>query len=117
MRKRFSTALLGVAAGVLATAGPLGAHAQGIGMGQACQADAAKLCPGVQPGGGRVLACLKQHEAELSAGCQAALPRLSQCAAQVQQLCGQGKPREMRSCLKEHREALGAACQGGAQPG
>lgn len=108
-----------LAAAVLAGlwAASTAALAQGAGMGQACKADAGKLCPGVQPGGGRVLACLKQHEAELSPDCQAALPRLSQCAAQVQQLCGQGKPREMRNCLKDHREELGAACQGGAQPG
>jgi hypothetical protein len=37
-----------------------------------CAADAAKLCPGIPTGQGRVLACLKQHAAELSASCRAA---------------------------------------------
>lgn len=104
---------LGLALGAWAPA----ARAQGAGVGQPCHADAGKLCPGVQPGGGRVLACLKQHEGELSGDCRAALPRLSQCAALVQQRCGQGGARDMRSCLKAHRDELGAVCQGGAQPG
>ncbi|MFO1058567.1 MAG: cysteine rich repeat-containing protein, partial [Dongiaceae bacterium] len=38
----------------------------------ACAADAEKLCKGVQPGGGRIQACLKQHSAELSPACTAA---------------------------------------------
>lgn len=40
---------------------------------QACRADASSLCSGVERGGGRILACLKQHESELSSGCSAAL--------------------------------------------
>jgi len=34
-----------------------------------CKADAARLCPGVSPGGGRLIGCLKQHENEISVGC------------------------------------------------
>jgi len=34
-----------------------------------CKADAARLCPGVKPGGGKLLGCLKQHENEVSVGC------------------------------------------------
>ena len=39
----------------------------------ACKADAEKLCPGVQPGGGRIAACLKQNEAQVSAACKDAM--------------------------------------------
>ena len=39
----------------------------------ACKADADKLCPGVQPGGGRIAACLKQNEAQVSAACKDAM--------------------------------------------
>jgi hypothetical protein len=38
----------------------------------ACADDAQKLCSGVQPGGGRILACLKQHEDSLSGKCKQA---------------------------------------------
>ncbi len=36
----------------------------------ACKADAKKFCSDVKAGGGRLMACLKQHEAELSAECK-----------------------------------------------
>jgi hypothetical protein len=35
-----------------------------------CAADAAKFCENVKPGEGRVAACLKEHEAELSQACK-----------------------------------------------
>lgn len=38
----------------------------------ACADDAQKLCAGVQPGGGRIIACLKQHEDSLSSKCKQA---------------------------------------------
>jgi hypothetical protein len=37
---------------------------------RACRADVQKLCKEVQPGGGRIAACMKQHEQELSPGCR-----------------------------------------------
>src|SRR5215813_9724219 len=36
---------------------------------EACQPDVAKFCSDVQPGGGRIVACLKQHASELSDAC------------------------------------------------
>ena len=38
-----------------------------------CKADVARLCPGVQPGGGRIIGCLKAHKEEISIGCGKAL--------------------------------------------
>lgn len=38
---------------------------------QACKSDAEQLCKGVKPGQGRILSCLKSHEANLSPACQA----------------------------------------------
>ena len=34
-----------------------------------CKADVARLCPGVQMGGARIIACLKEHKMEVSVGC------------------------------------------------
>jgi hypothetical protein len=38
-----------------------------------CKADVARLCPGVQMGGGRIIACLKEHKEEVSIGCGKAI--------------------------------------------
>lgn len=38
----------------------------------ACAEDAKKLCAGVQPGGGRIVACLKEHKDSLSDRCKQA---------------------------------------------
>ena len=38
-----------------------------------CKADVARLCPGVQMGGGRIIECLKAHKEEMSIGCGKAL--------------------------------------------
>jgi len=40
-----------------------------------CETDIQKLCPGVQPGGGRILACLKQHQADVTDGCKQAVTK------------------------------------------
>ncbi len=37
---------------------------------QACQADFEKYCPGVQPGGGRVIKCLSEHLDQLTPQCK-----------------------------------------------
>jgi hypothetical protein len=41
----------------------------------ACKSDVDKLCPGIQPGGGRIIACLKQNQAQVSAACKDALAK------------------------------------------
>lgn len=40
---------------------------------QACKADLKQYCKGVQPGGGRIVACLQTNQANLAPPCQAAL--------------------------------------------
>jgi hypothetical protein len=39
----------------------------------ACMADYLALCPSVAPGGGRVVACMKEHRNQVSAGCKLAV--------------------------------------------
>jgi hypothetical protein len=59
--------LLAVPAVMAADAAAGGAAAPGS---NACKADAEKLCPGVQPGEGRIKACFKQHKDQLSPECK-----------------------------------------------
>jgi hypothetical protein len=40
-----------------------------------CRTDVESLCPGVQPGHGRIAACLKENEAQVSAPCKDALAK------------------------------------------
>jgi hypothetical protein len=35
-----------------------------------CRADAARLCPGISPGGGRLAQCLREHAKQISAPCK-----------------------------------------------
>ena len=42
---------------------------------EACSADAHRLCPDVKGGHGRIIACLKNHERELSDSCKEEMGR------------------------------------------
>jgi hypothetical protein len=56
----------------LAFSGPSALAQQAEAM-KYCKADVARLCPGVQMGGGRIIACLKEHKMEVSVGCAKAI--------------------------------------------
>jgi hypothetical protein len=49
------------------------ADAPGGPVADACKQDVQTLCPGVQPGEGRIAACLKGKRSKLSDGCKAAI--------------------------------------------
>jgi hypothetical protein len=58
--------VLGLALGLTAGA----AVAQTAAEREACQADFEKFCPGVKPGGGRVVECLSKHLDQLTPQCK-----------------------------------------------
>jgi len=101
--------MLSLLLGLLAVSAP-GFAADGSPT-QACRDDVRKHCSAVKPGGGRALACLEQHESELSASCQAALPTLKRCGQEMKALCGDSSPRETRSCLRSNADKLSAECR------
>jgi hypothetical protein len=87
----------------------------------ACRADVEKLCKGIQPGGGRIAMCMKQHESELSPGCREAIAGAKKqieefaeaCKPDAEKLCkgvppGQGR---IARCLVEHKSELSAGCR------
>lgn len=56
----------------LMSAAPVALAQQAAAM-KYCRADVERLCPGLQPGGGRIIGCLKAHKEEVSIGCGKAL--------------------------------------------
>ncbi len=78
---------------------------------KACGSDMRQHCSRVSPGGGRVLACLQQHESGLSATCQSELPKLAQCRQEVQRLCGDGTLAQWRTCFESKHEQFSPECR------
>lgn len=86
-----------------------------------CKADAEKFCKDVKPGGGRIILCLKQHEAELSAECKAKGLELKKdledlqesCKGDAEKLCKGVEPGEGRlaKCLKQNQDKLSETCK------
>jgi hypothetical protein len=95
----------------------------------ACAEDAQRFCADVQPGGGRIMQCLRQHAAELSSGCKDAMQRLGgpggrksmmrgnpwakDCEADVAKFCQGVQPGGGRimQCLQGHAGELSSACK------
>ena len=94
---------------------PLSARAQ-----DACKVDTERLCKDVSPGGGRIIACLKSHESELSPACKekmaagkAKLEKIKEaCQSDADKFCKGIQPGDGRfaACLKSHESELAPAC-------
>jgi hypothetical protein len=97
----------------------------------ACNSDIQALCASVQPGGGRILACLKEHQDKVSDTCKQAVMKAAQtqpppapspdainaaqaaCNSDVQALCASVQPGGGRilACLKEHQDKVSDSCK------
>jgi len=86
-----------------------------------CSDDVAKFCKDVQPGGGRIARCLKQHEQELSPACKQHAAEVKQrgqefraaCEDDVLKLCAdvQRGGGRIVNCLKQHEQELTPDCK------
>lgn len=90
-----------------------------------CDEDAARLCQGMQPGGGRVAKCLKEHSSELSAACKDSMTKAKARARaktkSFKQACGQDARKfckdekrgggRILKCLTQHQDELSPACK------
>lgn len=108
---RFAVAVAALSV-VLASAHPAAAVAE------PCRDDARKLCPNVQPGGGRIPACLRTKLAQLSPGCARVIKGSLEavraaCAKDTQKFCKDLAPGGGRiaSCLREHAAELEPTCR------
>lgn len=100
--------------------GGAGAKAQGLievqEIVEACRADYFRLCPGVRPGGGRILECLSTYQRQLSTPCRDALAiaiAVRSCRFDYNRFCRDVDPGSGRvlSCLRAHERDLSYECR------
>jgi hypothetical protein len=92
-----------------------------------CKDDAAKFCKDVQPGEGRIMQCMKEHENELSPACKERIVEMKKGAQEVREacqddamkLCQDVKPGGGRiiNCLREHEKELSPECKARMEKG
>jgi hypothetical protein len=92
-----------------------------------CAEDVAKYCKDVQPGEGRIIKCLKEHDKDLSPACREKGAEMQQkmndlrkaCEGDVQKLCKGVQPGEggILKCLKEHEKSLSPDCSATMEKG
>ena len=85
-----------------------------------CADEIEKFCKDVKPGGGRIIECLKAHEAELCAACRGKIGELQgfikdcehACSGDIAQFCKEIQPGGGRiiKCLRERDKELSPSC-------
>jgi hypothetical protein len=84
---------------------------------KACVGDIKSLCAGIQPGHGRVKACIKSHFSDVSAPCQAVLMKAATISkvggADVKKVCADVKPGggRIEACMKSHLSEVSDPCK------
>ena len=92
-------------------------------FGRACRADVDRLCPAIEPGEGRVIGCLSQHQVDLSPSCAAEMKWFDEtrekvatirrnCAADARRLCGNvpNRSEALVECLESNEDQLSPGC-------
>jgi hypothetical protein len=106
--------------GIALTLWSSGAAAQDRSTARACARDITARCAGVQPGEGRIRACIKEHFQDLSESCQARLTKLAAvaktCVPDVKEKCasvkpGRGRIARVAACLKSELASLSDPCK------
>jgi hypothetical protein len=85
--------------------------------GRPCAGDIKTLCAGIQPGEGRIKACVKSHLTNLSPTCQDRVLTVAVtgkvCKTDVTKLCAGIVPGTggIRACIKSHMAEVSDACR------
>ena len=96
---------------------PVGAMAQGTAVRQACGTDIQQYCAGVEPGDGRLRACVQEHFAAFSETCKQALVSsvalVKACKDDVQRTCPDIQPGggRIQACMKDHFTEYSDRCK------
>ena len=85
--------------------------------GNPCASDIKTLCAGIQPGEGRIKACIKTHLTDLSPSCEDRVLTVAVtgkiCKADVTNLCAGIVPGAggIRACIKSHMAEVSDSCK------
>jgi hypothetical protein len=96
---------------------PVGAMAQGAAVRQACGPEIQQHCAGVEPGEGRLRACVKEHFVAFSEPCKQAMLSsvavVRACKADVQRTCPDIQPGggRIQACMKDHFAEYSEPCK------
>jgi Cysteine rich repeat len=96
---------------------PANGMAQQAAVRQACATEIQQHCAGLQPGEGRIRACVEEHFAEFSEPCKQALLNsvalVKACKADVQRTCPGVQPGggRIQACMKEHFAEYSEPCK------
>ncbi len=114
----FITLVFAVSAAIAQTNGP--APRAGGNFRADCGEDLQRYCAGVQPGGGRLVECLKSHTRELSMACGNMITAAArgggrlraECGEDLQRFCAGERPGGGRlvECLSSHAREVSAGC-------
>lgn len=76
-----------------------------------CMEDYRRFCFGTMPGGGRIIACLSEHQTELVPACAMAVAVGSQCIEDYRQFCSAAKSgNDLRHCMQQNLAKLSEPC-------
>jgi hypothetical protein len=96
---------------------PVGAMAQGAAVRQACGPELQQHCAGIEPGEGRLRACVKDNFAAFSEPCKQAMLSsvavVKACKADVQRTCPDIQPGggRIQACMKDHFAEYSDPCK------
>jgi hypothetical protein len=96
---------------------PVGAMAQGSSVRQACGPELQQHCAGIEPGEGRLRACVKDNYAAFSEPCKRAMLSsvavVKACKADVQRTCPDIQPGggRIQACMKDHFGEYSEPCK------
>jgi hypothetical protein len=111
--------IVGMRSGLIISAALLlsGSVAVAQQAGKPCAGDIKTLCAGIQPGEGRIKACIKSHLTDLSPTCEDRLLTAAVtgkvCKTDVANLCGGVVPGTggIRACIKAHIAEVSDPCR------
>jgi hypothetical protein len=80
-----------------------------------CAADIKGACANIEPGGGRIAACVKEKFKDFSDGCKARLAEIAAaaktCREEVNKECGSVQRRKKVACVKDALTKLSDGCK------